>query len=216
MLNYIYLSFILMSIIAGLVFVKKQSQLAFKLLLIYIAITFCNEMYCYYLANLLVFTISFYNFFHYFRFIFLGCIFLCIFRQYRNLYKPIFLFFCGLTIFLFFYCYQKYNGFGALHTEYFFAGCCFIIFSCLLYLLDLYQRSDDLPLLDNVFLISTVALLIYFIGVMPFTGILNYIAKNNVNLAVYQKTISRSLSIVFYSLLAFDFYIQWKNLKLKY
>lgn len=217
MLNYIYLFFILISILVGFVFVKKQSQLAFRLLLIYIVITFCNELYCYYLLNhLVVSTVPNYNIYFYVRFIFLGGIFLNIFRQYKKLYKIIFLLFCGLSIFLFFYCYQKYNGFGLLHTEYFFAGCCFIIISCLLYLLDLYQRSDDLPLLDNVFLISTVGLLLYFIGVMPFTGIINYLAKNNLILVDYQKTISKSLSIVFYSLLAFDFYIQWKNLKLKY
>ncbi len=217
MLNFIYLSFMFVSILFGFAFVKKQSQISFKLLLIFLIVSFCNEIFCYYLLHKLsLSTIKYYNFYYYFRFVFLGSIFYTLFRQYKKIYKILYLLFCLLTISLFFYCFNKYDGMEFQYAEYFFAGCCFIIFSCLLYLLDLYQRSDDIPLLDNLFFISTIALLIYFIGVMPFTGIINYMVKKNAGLAVYQKTISQSLSIVFYSLLAFDFYIQWKNLKLKY
>src|SRR6187402_465880 len=81
-LDIIYISIILLSVIIGLIFTKKSSQFSYKLLLIFLTVTFFNESVCLYIkTKQLGSTYIFYNFYYYFRFPILGCMFLFLFEN---------------------------------------------------------------------------------------------------------------------------------------
>jgi hypothetical protein len=58
-------------------------------------------------------------------------------------------------------------------------------------------------------------LFFYFLGVIPFLGIINFLVKTDLILAAHQLIIAKTLSILLYSFIAIDYIIQWKQARLK-
>ncbi len=215
MLDLVYMSFIAASIVTGLVFLKASSHVSYKLLLVFLIVTLSNEVLCYFLKKALINTHFFYNLYYYFRFPFLGLIF------YRLLYPNKFFVwfivsFFILTVVLFFICLRLYGGLYKLHTIYLLSGGIFVIALCLLYLLSLLRSDEVINPLQTPFFWTSTGLLFYFLAVLPFLGVLNFLVKKDIIFASQYLILTKIMSLILYSLIAIDFYIQWKQVKLKY
>jgi hypothetical protein len=212
LIDFIYISFIGISLIVGLFFLKKTSPLWYLLLLVFLAVTLVNEITCYFFKKEMVNTIANYNIYYYFRFPILGFIYFDAMKRNRisNYLSKVFifisLFFLAINIY-------NYHTFYKLHTNYLLAGGLFIIIFSLVYLYNLI-RSDLLtnPLITPFFWIS-IGFLFYFLGILPSLGVIKILAKKSMAIASQQLVISKSLSIVLYSLISFGFYLQWKQTK---
>ena len=212
MLDYIYLSFIAACIICGLVFTKRSSHIAYKLFLFFLIVTFANETVCYYLKiKNTIHTNFLYNIYYYFRFTFLGIIFYSL--LYKNRAAIIFIrAFWLLSVFLFFIFYQLYHGiFNQLHTRYLMLGGIFVIINCLLLFYQSVKDERVISPFEFPFFICATALFLYFLGILPFFGVINLLVKKYPSLATSPAIVAKSLSIVFYSLISFDYFLQWKR-----
>lgn len=210
MIDLIYISVIGISLIVGLTFLKKASPLWHVLLVIFLFITLTNEITCYFLKKELISTIPYYNIYYYFRFPILGFIYFD--AMDRNKIAGYFIkIFIGLSIIFLIVNLYNYQTLYKLHTNYFLFGGVFIIIFSLFYLYQL-LRSDTLtnPLITPFFWIC-IGFLLYFLGVLPFLGAINILAKKSLVIASQQLIISKSLSIILYSLISFGFYLQWKQ-----
>src|SRR4051794_21615749 len=79
MMDIIYMSFIGLSVLCGLIFLKKSSHIAYKLLLIFLIVTLSNEITCFFVKQNHDQTQVYYNIYYYFRFPFIGLAFHTIF-----------------------------------------------------------------------------------------------------------------------------------------
>lgn len=214
MIDFIYISFIGLSIIVGLIFTRKSSQLSYKLLVGFLIITFCNEVLCYILKQNRINTHLFYNIYYYFRFPFLGLVFYKLLTE-QKIIANFIQFFWIISILLFFVCIYLY-GIRKLHTIYLLSGGVFILLLCLSRFLTLLKNEEVTnPLRSPFFWIST-GLFFYFLGVLPFLGVINFLVKQDIIFAGNQLVITKILSIFLYSLIALDYFIQWKQAKLEY
>ncbi len=223
-LDVIYLSFIALSMICGLIFTKRASHRCYKIFLIILVLTTLNETGSFvvkYLANihkinLIVNTHPNYNVYFYIRFILLGMIFQSIFtRKNKLIYYFINLFYVT-TIVMFFFCYNLYSGINKIHTAYYMTGGVFVIINCLLLFYESINNDEVVSPFEFPFFLSAVALFLLFLGILPFMGMINFLAKYNASLFENQQIIIKCLNVVFYSLISVDYYLQWKRMKLLY
>lgn len=214
MLDITYLSFIGVSVLVGLMCTKASSRPSYKLLLLFLIITLINETLCYFLKKQGTNTQTFYNLYYYLRFPILGYTFRKIFPC-KGFYSKLILAFNYITVILLFVCLYLY-GINRLHVIYLMAGGVFIIVLCLLYFLRL-VRNDKFtnPFATPLFWAST-GFFFYFLGVLPFLGVINFLVKEDMVSAEQMLFINKTLSIMLYSLIGIDFYTQWKQQKLKY
>lgn len=201
--------------LCGFIFVRKQSHIAYKLLLLLLVVTLANETMCYFFKNTgFMHTIVFYNLYWYFRFPLLGLIF---FKIFGNKNKAIDYFIKGfwiLSIIFFIICWYLYKGlFEQMHTLYLAAGGVFVIINCLLLFYQSLKNDDVIRPIEFPFFISAVAFFLYFLGILPFFGIANLLTLKYPVLADNPSIIARSLSLFIYSFFAFDFFVQWKIMK---
>ncbi len=178
----------------------------------FLLVTFVNEILCYFLKKSLINTILYYNIYYYFRFPILGFIYYDAMK--RNKFSSQLLkWFLIISICFFVFNSYTYKTLYKLHTNYLLTGGLFIIFFSLVYLYQLIKSELLInPILTPFFWVST-GFLLYFLGIIPFLGILNILAKKSLVIATQQFIISKSLSIVLYSLISFSFYLQWKRTK---
>ena len=211
-LDILYISFILIALVIGLTFTKKSSQFSFKLLVLFLIITFLNESVCFYIKiKTLGSTYIFYNFYYYFRFPILGWMLYYLLQN--NLQKKVVYIFMIVSFALFFFNSFYLYGFNALHSNYLLTGGIFIILLSLMHFYNILKNTKKKnPLTTPFFWIST-GLFFYFLGILPFFGIINVLLKNDMIFVAEYLIIIKSLSIFLYTLIAIDFYIQWKNLK---
>lgn len=214
MLDYIYIAFIGFSFIVSIVFTKKASHIAYKLLSFFLAVTFCNEVICYLLKKEGISTYVYYNFYYYFRFPFLGFIFQKVFNTQKKLRNFIYGFYV-ISVIMLLVNLSLYDGFSKLHITYLLLGGVFIIILCLMHFFFLLHERDSNPFQSMFFWVST-AFFFYFLGVLPILGVVNFLVKNQIIFASQQFIITKSLSILLYSLIAIDYIIQWKQTRLKY
>lgn len=215
MLGLIYFSFIGLSVVSGLIFTKKLSHIAYKLFLVFLIVTFINELTCDWIRTRTNYSTNalFYNIYYYFRFPFLGFIFQKIF-DHKNKYVDYFInSFYIASVLLFFYCWHKYNGLANnFHSIYLITGMVFIIITCLI----LFYRSLKSDEIINPFLfplfITSVGLFLYFLGNLPFLGSLNFMIAKFPTLVDNSLIIPKCLSIVLYSLISVDYFLQWKRI----
>ena len=195
----------------GILIYKKDNPLWSKLLLLFLIVTFFNESICYFLKQKLISTVPAYNIYYYFRFPILGWIY------FEGMGKTkaasiILKIFLVLTLVLFALNIAIYSLFR-LHTSYLLAGGVFIIFFSLVYFYNMINCDNLMnPFISPFFWVGT-GFFLYFLGVLPSLGVLNILTKKNFIIASQQLIMSKSLSIVLYSLISFGFYLQWKQQK---
>jgi hypothetical protein len=211
-LDILYISFIFIIVIIGLIFTKKSSLFSYKLLLLFLIVTFLNESICFYIKiKHLGSTYIFYNFYYYFRFPLLGWMFL--FLLPNKVQKSIIYIFLALSFFLFLFNSFYLYGFNSLHSNYLLSGGVFIILLSLIHFYNILKNSKKKnPLTTPFFWVST-GLFFYFLGIQPFFGIINVLLKKDIIFVAEYLIIIKSLSIFLYTLIGIDFYFQWKNLK---
>ena len=209
LLDIIYLSFIAFSVICGLIFTKRASHKCYKIFLIVLILTTLNETGSFvvkFLAyshkiDLVVNTHPNYNVFFYLRFTLLGMIFQSIFtRKNKLVYYSIQLFYI-VTIVMFFVCYNLYDGIRKIHTVYYITGGAFVIINCLLLFYQSVNNDEVVSPFEFPFFLSAVALFLLFLGILPFMGMINFLAKYNASLFENQQIIIKCLNVVFYSLI---------------
>lgn len=208
-LDILYIGWILMVFIIGLIFTKKASHFSYILLLVFLLITFMNESICMYIKNKqLGSTYIFYNFYYYFRFPIIGWMFLNILSD--KLQKGFVYFFMLFSVILFivnnFYLY----GFYTLHSNYQFSGGIFIVIISLIHFYNILKNTKKKNPLTTPFFWVATGLFFYFLGTLPFFGILNFLLQKEIIFVSAFLIIIKSFSILLYSLIGIDFYIQWK------
>ena len=215
MLDIIYISFIALSALTGLLLWNPSTPAPYKLLTVFLMITFLNESTCFILKKEGIRTHILYNTYYYIRFPLIGWMYYKL--VYRNQFFSLFIrAFLTLSIGLFFLCLYLYDGFTKLHTVYLLAGGIFTIALCLMYLLSL-LRNDEIinPFVTPFFWIST-GFFFFFLGVLPYLGMINFLVKNYAIFAEQPLILVKLLSILLYSLISIDFLVQWKQTKFKY
>ena len=211
-LDYVYISFILLSVLCGLFFIKKTSHISYSIFLAFLIITVMNETLCFYIKESRAgSTYPLYNVYYYIRFPILGLVYFHVYTS--SIQKRIvILFWVASVLFLavnLFY----YSGLNKLHSNYLFFGGLFVILLCLFHFYNILKMAGKRnPLRTNFFWIST-GFFFFFLGMLPFYGIINLLLKNNmIFVSEYLATI-KTLSILLYSLISVDFYLNWKHQK---
>jgi hypothetical protein len=212
LIDFIYISVIGISFIVGLLFFKRTSPLWNILLLPFLFITFANETLCYFLKNNLINTTLSYNLYYYFRFPLLGFVYYDAMNRNR-LSSLILRWFLVVSAFFFVFNIYTYKTLFKLQTNYLLAGGLFIILFSLIYLYQLIKAEVLTNPIITPFFWVCMGFLLYFLGIIPFLGVLNILAKKSLVIAAQQFIISKSLSIVLYTLISFGFYLQWKQTK---
>jgi hypothetical protein len=206
-----------LSVVCGLIFTKKSSHIAYKLFLVILTITFFNELTCYFLKQRQIPTALFYNIFFYIRFPFLGQIFLTIFSKRIKSFHYFTKSFYLISLILFFVCFHLYNGLNyQIHTIYFLTGSVFIIINCLFLFYESVKDEEIINPVDFPFFLISMGFFIFYLALSPFFGILNFLLKTNVVLLQNQFIIIKSLNVILYSLISFDYFLQWKRTKQLY
>ena len=214
-LDILYIGWILMVFIIGLVFTKKSSHFSYKLLLVFLIVTFMNESICLYIKNKqLGSTYIFYNFYYYFRFPIIGWMFLNMFSN--QLQKGTVYLFLLFSVILFFVNNFYLYGFYTLHSNYQFSGGIFIIIISLIHFYNILKNTKKKNPLTTPFFWVATGLFFYFLGTLPFFGILNFLLKKEIIFVSAYLIIIKSFSILLYSLIGIDFYIQWKYQQLEF
>jgi hypothetical protein len=207
-LDIVYINWILIVFVTGLVFTKKSGDFSYKLLLVFLMVTFLNESICYYLKHHNGANNIFYNFYYYFRFPIIGWMFLNIFTD-KLQKRFIYLFF--ILSFLFFFVNNFYlYGFYSLHSNYQAAGSIFVIALSLVHFFNILKNTSKKNPLTTPFFWVATGFFFYFLCTVPFLGILNFLFKKDIVFIGQYLILVKSLSILLYSSIAIDFYIQWK------
>jgi hypothetical protein len=178
----------------------------------FLLVTFANELVCYFLKRDLMNTTLYYNIYYYFRFPILGFVYYDAMKR-SKFSGQLLMGFLLISLCFFVFNIYAYKSLWKLHTNYLLAGGLFIILISLIYLYQLI-KSELLvnPILTPFFWVST-GFLLYFLGIIPFIGVLKILTQKSYVIATQQFIISKSLSIVLYSLISFSFYLQWKRTK---
>lgn len=211
-IDLIYLCFILIATISGLIFIKKSSHFSYKLLVTFLIVTLINETGCFYIkSNHLGSTYLFYNFYYYFRFPIFGSMFLCLFQSRYQRFIVYLFFIVSLIMFVLnvFYFY----GLRRLHSNYLLSGGIFVVIFSLVHFYNILKNSKKYNPLTSPFFCTTIGLFFYFLGILPFFGIINLLLKKDIIFVSEYLVLIKSLSIFLYILISIDFYIQWKHSK---
>jgi len=210
-LDIIYITLIFIAFFIGLILKKRSSQFAYKVLLLFLLVTFLNETICFFIKiKHLGSTYVFYNAYYYFRFPVLGWIYL---SQFSNkLQKSIIYIFFGISL-LFFFRNSYLYGFHELHSNYLLTGGFFAISLCLMFFYNILKNSKKKNPLTTAFFWVSTGLFFYFLGILPFFGVINLLLKKEIIFVTEYLVLIKSMSIFLYSLIIFDFYIQWKGSK---
>ncbi len=211
-LDYVYIIFIFLSLLTGLLLIKRASRISYKLLLLFLLITFLNESICLYIkTNELGSTYIFYNFYYYFRFPVLGAMFLYFFKnKFQRIFIYLFWVFSGILFVLNFF---DLYGLHRLHSNYLLSGGIFTITLCLIHFYNILRKSKRQNPLTAPFFAVATGLFFFFLGMLPFFGIINLLLKKDIIFVAEYLVLIKSLSIFLYSVIGIDFFIQWKQLK---
>lgn len=210
MLSYLYIFFIGGAVLAGMLVSEKKLHRAYRLFTIFLLVTLLNEVLCYYVKLAGYYTLWIYNLYYYFRVIFLAYIFQTLLPSGHWAIKYVIRPFYLVTLLLGITFYIKYDGIEKqLHGLYFMVGGVFIIANCLILFYESLKRTEGASAWSQPFLISSVALFIYFLGILPFIGLINFLIKNHSSLSHYGGMIAQGLSVLIYSLISLDYYKQW-------
>ncbi|MEO6669393.1 MAG: hypothetical protein ABIN36_07945 [Ferruginibacter sp.] len=162
-------------------------------------------------------TVIFYNIYYYFRFPFLALVFQTILSK-KNPFVDYFIkLFYIISIPLFFICFYLYHGlYKQLHTIYLLIGGVFVIINCLLLFYESIKNDEIINPFAFPFFISTMALFLYFLVILPFFGVINFLVASKTIMARDPALVAKVMSTIFYSLISVDYYLQWKRTKSQY
>jgi hypothetical protein len=214
-LDIIYISLIGVSFAAGLMLTKKSSLLSYKLFLGFLGITFINELTCFFLKGSGVSTYPLYNIYYYFRFPFLGLVFQQLFAGKKRQVLFINAFYI-LSIILLGYNLYLYGGIKKLHTIYVLTGGIFILILCLMHFYNILDKEKTGNPLQFLFFWIATGFFFFFLSVLPFIGVLNFLAKKFSVFSAQQLVLVKALCLLLYSFVIIDYYLQWKKMKSPY
>jgi len=103
-----------------------------------------------------------------------------------------------------------------LHSNYQLSGGLFVIILCLIHFYNILKKSKNENPLTTAFFWTAAGLFFYFLGILPFYGIINVLLNKAMIFAGEYLMLIKSLSIFLYTLIGIDFYIQWIHLRSKY
>lgn len=220
MLNAVYLLAIFLSVVCGLIYVERSSHLSYRLLVLFLIVTFANEIWCFSLKLCGIKTGVYYNIYYYFRFPLLSVIFYSLLKEKLVIASAIKIFLISTVVLLALDIYV-YSGFVKLHVIYLLIGATFVIALCLFFF---YFTISDEKLNDQKqvpFFLSAAGIFLYFLGVMPSLGSLSFLIRKagpSIYERIYFSTlmVPKILSILLYSIIAIDVYKQWKQERLSY
>lgn len=216
MLNLIYIGLIFVSMASSIIYVKYRGGLSYKILSLFLGITFFNEVTCYFLLKSHMNNLPLYNAYYYIRPVFIALLYKNLFithigfRKYTNAFLIVF-----LTIILpinIFY----YGFYMNLHAIAYAIGNLFIITCCLYYFYWSYKDDTVMKPFVQPFFFTSSAFLIFTLILFPFNTLHNLLLKITPHLLDYRQLIARVLSIFLYSLITLDIYLEWKRKKLSY
>ena len=201
-----------MSVICGWFFGRKTNHIVHKLLFYFLLVTFINESVCLVLKRNAIATQVYYNLYYYFRFPLIVCMY-SIVMQKAVYVQYLALFFYLLSILMFVLLVGKEGGIYKLDTRYLLTGGITVILFCIVYFYRLLQNEDDRPLSMTLFFLVSIGFFVYFLGVIPSLGLINFLVKKDIIQATFGLMVPKILSILLYSLIAIEFYLQWTNSK---
>ncbi|MEO7446084.1 MAG: hypothetical protein ABIT96_13940 [Ferruginibacter sp.] len=214
MMDYIYISLIGIVFLLGLFMVKKQSLFSYKLMLVFLLYTFLNESWCWYLKNYAYGnTYALYNIYYYIRFPIIGWMYWYVLSTLGA--RIVIKIFWILSVFALIVNTFLLYGFHLLHSNYLVAGGVFCILLALMHFYVILTSIKKYNPLQTPFFWISTALFFYFLGILPFFGIINLLLKEDLIFVDTYSIIIKTLSILLYTLIGIDFYVQWKNLKSK-
>jgi hypothetical protein len=211
-LEYIYISLILIASLLGLIFSRKSGLHHYWLLTIFLFVTFINENICLYVkSNNLGSTYAYYNLYYYFRYPAIVCMFLKLIND--KLHKRMSVLFLIYSFVALLLNYLVIYSLMELHIYYHLTGGLFVVWICLSYFYNILKNVHyENPLKAPFFWVAT-GLFFYFLGILPFFGVFKLLIETNIIVTQQYITLAKSLSILLYSLIMLDLYIQWKRLR---
>lgn len=217
MLNALYLLVILASVVVGFLCIKKANHPAYKLMLSFLLLTFCNEFTCYILRVFYNTDTTFsYNIYFYIR----GCLLLGAYYQLLKGHKRVNFFFlfaiCVVILLIPFNLYFYGGIIKKMHSISYQVIWVLVLFCCMIYFYNFFKNDIIVYPFKQPFFFITASFIIFSLCMLPFFGIYNYLVKYDESVLITHRDFAQSLSIFLYSFIAWDFFLEWKRKKLLY
>lgn len=208
-IDFFYIGLIGLSFLIGLFTMWKAGQLSYTLLCVLLLITFINESVSFYIKlNGLGNTYIYYNIYYFIRFALIGLIYYFLFKN--KMQRGFVLFFFLVSSFFLVHSFFYLNYFTQLNTKYLLTGGVFTIVCCLILFTNILKKATKSnPLTQPFFFIST-GFFFFFLGILPFYGIVNLLLRNNVIVTTQYLSLVKMMSIFLYLLITADFIVQWR------
>jgi hypothetical protein len=209
-LNILSLAIIGIATVIGIVIAPKISSLPYKLLMVYLIITFINSTALNITGSLQIRNHFIANIYMYLRFPMLAWIYYLLFKWQKSkgyylsvllwLITPVFLIYGLVDL-----------GGNQLHTPYVVAGSAIIIVVILLYFYQLFKSEMLVSPLHYPFFLTSIGLFFFFLLLMPSRGIINFLITSNMVAGIQASIILQAYNCILYSLIGIDFIIAWKQ-----
>jgi hypothetical protein len=207
-LDFIYLSFILLSVICGWVFGRKTGHIVHRVLFVFLLVTFINESVCFVLKKNGIATQVNYNFYYYFRFPLIVFLYSLIIKK-ALFYNYFAWLFYLLSVAMFISLISVPGGVYKFDTKYLLTGGVAVVLSCIAHFYCLLRSNEEQPLRITVFFFVSIGFFVYFLGVIPSLGLINFLVKKDIIHATFALLVPKILSIFLYSLISIEYYLQW-------
>jgi hypothetical protein len=196
--------------VIGIVIAPKISTLPYKLLMVYLIITFINSTALNITGSMQIRNHFLVNIYIYLRFPLLAWIYYLLFKWQKSkgyylsvllwLITPVFLIYGLVNL-----------GGNQLHTPYVVAGSAIIIVVILLYFYQLFKSEMLLSPLHYPLFLTSIGLFFFFLLLMPSRGIINFLITSNMVAGIQASIILQAYNCILYSLIGLDFLIVWKR-----
>lgn len=215
MLDYIFFGVLSLATTTALITFTQLRANSYRYLTLLLILTLINEYWCFYLITGKIATLPYYNIYFYLRGLIVTSIFYHYLKKYTSV-KVLYFISSRIIVLLLPICFFLYNGLNNLHGLAAIVIGFFILLYCLMYFYFDYRRDDVSKPHQQPLFFSTVAFTVYFLYMLPYLTMYNYILKNSSELLIVNRYIAKTLSIFLYSFIALDFYLQWKRKSLEY
>ncbi len=207
--SYIVIS---LAILIALFTTNRRTSKEFKILLFFLIATGLNTLVIRITSNHQIRNHFIQNIYNYIRFPLLAWAYFHFFKTRRSNWYKLSIAFWLITPLILLYSLVDY-GWNTLHTPYMVAGSVFVIICALLYFFFLFNADNVLQPFRFPLFWSSVGLFFYFLSILPSFGMFNLLMADDLVLAKRVFILSNAMAIVMYSLISFDFLIQWKQQK---
>lgn len=196
--------------VIGIVIAPKISSLPYKLLMVYMIITFINSTALNITGSMQIRNHFLVNIYIYLRFPMLAWIYYLLFKwqKRKGYYLSVLLWL--ITPFFLIYGLLDFGG-NQLHTPYVVAGSAIMILVILLFFYNMFASTEILTPLTYPFFWTSLGLFFFFLLLMPSRGIINFLITSNTVAARQASIILQAYNCILYSLISLDFLIAWKQ-----